>query len=308
MCETILMNFREGKVKRNGVEIMYRDYGLKESKPILMVHGLGAQLVHWAPHLIEFLVQNNYRPITFDNRDSGLSSRFKDKPSLALGYLRYFLRLPIKTEYNLNDMAKDGINILDHLEIDKAHILGTSMGGMISQIICAKYPERVSSFTLIASTASVPGPLNGPSKEVRDMMLERSQIENPSMEEVYKRELKWVGLIGMENREVDTPEFREETINNYIRVEKIKDGFGYARQLFAILSSKNRLRKIRSIKSRTLIIHGKKDPVINVKNSYLMKRLIPNSELIIINNMRHLIEEEILDQFKERLLQHLSES
>ena len=302
------MNFREGKVKRNGVEIMYRDYGLKESKPILMVHGLGAQLVHWAPHLIEFLVQNNYRPITFDNRDSGLSSRFKDKPSLALGYFRYFLRLPIKTEYNLNDMAKDGINILDHLEIDKAHILGTSMGGMISQIICAKYPERVCSFTLIASTASVPGPLNGPSKEVRDMMLERSQIENPSMEEVYKRELKWVGLIGMENREVDTPEFREETINNYIRVEKIKDGFGYARQLFAILSSKNRLRKIRSIKSRTLIIHGKKDPVINVKNSYLMKRLIPNSELIIINNMRHLIEEEILDQFKERLLQHLSES
>lgn len=302
------MNFREGKVKINGVEIMYRDYGLKESKPILMVHGLGAQLVHWAPHLIEFLVQNNYRPITFDNRDSGLSSRFKDKPSLALGYLRYFLRLPIKTEYNLNDMAKDGINILDHLEIDKAHILGTSMGGMISQIICAKYPERVYSFTLIASTASVPGPLNGPSKEVRDMMLERSQIENPSMEEVYQRELKWVGLIGMENREVDTPDFREETINNYIRVEKIKDGFGYARQLFAILSSKNRLRKIRSIKSRTLIIHGKKDPVINVKNSYLMKRLIPNSELIIINNMRHLIEEEILDQFKERLLQHLSES
>jgi pimeloyl-ACP methyl ester carboxylesterase len=205
-------------------------------------------------------------------------------------------------------MAKDGINILDHLEIDKAHILGTSMGGMISQIICAKYPARVCSFTLIASTASVPGPLNGPSKEVRDMMLERSQIENPSMEEVYQRELKWVGLIGMENRKVDTPEFREETINNYIRVEKIKDGFGYARQLFAILSSKNRLRKIRSIKSRTLIIHGEKDPVINVKNSYLMKRLIPNSELIIINNMRHLIEEEILDQFKEKLLQHLSES
>jgi pimeloyl-ACP methyl ester carboxylesterase len=302
------MDFREGKVKRNGVEIIYRDYGLKESKPILMVHGLGAQLVHWAPHLIGFLVQNNYRPITFDNRDSGLSSRFKDRPSLALGYLRYFLRLPIKTEYNLNDMAKDGINILDHLEIDKAHILGTSMGGMISQIICAKYPERVCSFTLIASTASVPGPLNGPSKEVRDMMLERSQIENPSMEEVYQRELKWVGLIGMENRKVDTREFREETINNYIRVEKIKDGFGYARQLFAILSSKNRLRKIRSIKSRTLIIHGKKDPVINVKNSYLMKRLIPNSDLIIINNMRHLIEEEILDQFKERLLQHLSES
>ena len=302
------MNYREGIAKKDGVEIMYRDYGAETSKPILMVHGLGAQLVHWAPHLIDFLVSNNYRPITFDNRDSGLSTRFKEKPSLLMGYVRYFLRLPIKTEYNLNDMAKDGINLLDHLSIDKAHILGTSMGGMISQIICAKYPHRVSSFTLIASTASVPGPLNGASKEVRAMMLERSQLVDSSMEEVYQRELKWVGLIGMENRKVDTPEFREETINNYNRVKDIKDGFGYARQLFAILSSKNRLRKIRSIKAKTLIIHGKKDPVLNVKNSYIMNSLIPKSELIVISNMRHLIEEEILEQFKDRLLKHLAGS
>ena len=302
------MNYREGIAKKDGVEIMYRDYGAKTSKPILMVHGLGAQLVHWAPHLIDFLVSNNYRPITFDNRDSGLSTRFKEKPSLLMGYVRYFLRLPIKTEYNLNDMAKDGINLLDHLSIDKAHILGTSMGGMISQIICAKYPHRVCSFTLIASTASVPGPLNGASKEVRAMMLERSQLVDPSMEEVYQRELKWVGLIGMENRKVDTPEFREETINNYNRVKDIKDGFGYARQLFAILSSKNRLRKIRSIKAKTLIIHGKQDPVLNVKNSYVINSLIPKSELIVIDNMRHLIEEEILEQFKDRLLKHLAGS
>ena len=182
------------------------------------------------------------------------------------------------------------------------------MGGMISQIICDKYPHRVCSFTLIASTASVPGPLNGASKEVRAMMLERSQLVDPSMEEVYQRELKWVGLIGMENRKVDTPEFREETINNYNRVKDIKDGFGYARQLFAILSSKNRLRKIRSIKAKTLIIHGKKDPVLNVKNSYIMNSLIPKSELIVISNMRHLIEEEILEQFKDRLLKHLAGS
>lgn len=302
------MNYREGIAKKDGVEIMYREYGAEDSKPILMVHGLGAQLVHWPSHLIDFLVKNNFRPITFDNRDSGLSSRFKDKPSLLIGYIRYFLRLPIKAEYNLNDMAKDGINILNHLGIDKAHILGTSMGGMISQIICAKYPEKVNSFTLIASTASVPGPLNGATKEVRTMMIERSQLENPSMEEVYQRELKWVGLIGMENRKVDTPEFREDTINNYQRIKDIKDGFGYARQLFAILSSKNRLRKVKSIKAKTLIIHGKNDPVVNVKNSYVMNNLIPNSELIVIPNMRHLIEEEILDQFKVKLLEHLSKN
>jgi pimeloyl-ACP methyl ester carboxylesterase len=259
------MEYIEGLIENDGVKIFYREYGLKESEPILLVHGLGAQLVHWPPHLISFLVDHGYRVITFDNRDSGLSSRFKDKPSFGLGYLRYFFRLPIKTEYSLNDMAKDGINLLNYLQIKQSHILGTSMGGMISQILCSKYPDRVKSFTLIASTASVPGPLNGASKEVREMMIERSKLENPTMEEVYQREIKWVGLIGMKDRVVDTPEFRESTISNYKRVEDIKDGFGYARQLYAILSSKNRIRKVRSIKADTLIIHGKEDPVIDVK-------------------------------------------
>jgi pimeloyl-ACP methyl ester carboxylesterase len=203
-------------------------------------------------------------------------------------------------------MAKDGINLLNYLQIKQSHILGTSMGGMISQILCSKYPDRVKSFTLIASTASVPGPFNGASKEVREMMIERSKLENPTMEEVYQREIKWVGLIGMKDRVVDTPEFRESTISNYKRVEDIKDGFGYARQLLAILSSKNRIRKVRSIKADTLIIHGKADPVINVKNSRLMQKLIRNSKLIVIPNMRHLIEEEILDQFKDRLINHLT--
>ena len=306
ICKTKDMEYTEGFIENDGVKIFYREYGSIESQPILLVHGLGAQLVHWPPHLISFLTGHNYRVITFDNRDSGLSSRFKDKPSFGLGYLRYFLRLPIKTEYSLNDMAKDGINLLDNLQINQAHILGTSMGGMISQILCSKYPERVKSFTLIASTASVPGPLNGASKEVRDMMIERSKLENPTMEEVYQREIKWVGLIGMKDRVVDTPEFRESTISNYKRVEDIKDGFGYARQLLAILSSKNRIRKVRSIKADTLIIHGKADPVINVKNSRLMQKLIRNSKLIVIPNMRHLIEEEILDQFKDSLINHLT--
>ena len=300
------MKYIEGLIENDGVKIFYREYGLKESEPILLVHGLGAQLVHWPPHLISFLVDHGYRVITFDNRDSGLSSRFKDKPSFGLGYLRYFFRLPIKTEYSLNDMAKDGINLLNYLQVKQSHILGTSMGGMISQILCSKYPDRVKSFTLIASTASVPGPLNGASKEVREMMIERSKLENPTMEEVYQREIKWVGLIGMKDRVVDTPEFRESTISNYKRVEDIKDGFGYARQLLAILSSKNRIRKVRSIKADTLIIHGKADPVINVKNSRLMQKLIRNSKLIVIPNMRHLIEEEILDQFKDRLINHLT--
>ena len=305
MCKTKLMSYKEGYAENNGVKIFYRDYGPEEANPILLVHGLGAQLVHWPEHLIEFLIKNGLRPITFDNRDSGLSSRFSHKPSIVLGYLRYFFRFPIKPEYSLNDMARDGINLLNHLDIDKAHILGTSMGGMISQILCAKYPQRVKTYTLIASTASVPGPFNGASKEVRDMMVSRSKSTNPSMDEVYQRELKWVGLIGMEGKEIDTPKFKEDTINNYNRIKDIKDGFGYARQLIAILSSKNRIKKVKSIQAKTLIIHGEQDPVLRAENSRFMHKLIPNSDLVIIENMRHLIEEEIFDQFKAKLKHHL---
>ena len=306
ICKTIPMKYDEGYAETNRVKIFYRDYGPKDADPILLVHGLGAQLVHWPEHLINFLLDNNLRPITFDNRDAGLSSRFKKKPSIVLGYLRYFFRLPIKSEYTLNDMAKDGIDVLDHLDISKAHILGTSMGGMISQIICAKYPNRVKTFTLIASTASIPGPFNGATKEVREMMVSRSQSTNPTIDEVYQRELKWVGLIGMQGKNIDTPKFREDTINNFNRIKNIKDGYGYARQLTAILSSKNRIKKVKSINAKTLLIHGKYDPVINVKNSYFMNKLIANSELIVIANMRHLIEEEILDQLKDKLKLHLS--
>jgi pimeloyl-ACP methyl ester carboxylesterase len=180
------------------------------------------------------------------------------------------------------------------------------MGGMISQIICAKYPNRVKTCTLIASTASIPGPFNGATKEVREMMVGRSQSTNPTMDEVYQRELKWVGLIGMQGKNIDTPKFREDTINNFNRIKDVKDGYGYARQLTAILSSKNRIKKVKSIKAKTLLIHGKFDPVLNVKNSYFMNKLIANSELIVIPNMRHLIEEEILNQFKDKLKLHLS--
>ena len=294
--------YTEGFAENNGVKIFYRDYGPKGGDPILLVHGLGAQLVHWPPHLIDFLQANNFRPITYDNRDVGLSSRFTGEPSFVLDYIKYFLRLPIESEYTIDDMAEDGIKLLEALHIKQAHVLGTSMGGMIAQIISAQYPEKVKSFTLIASTASTPSPLNAPTKAVRDLMMERSKNPNASIEEVLEREIKIIGLIGMEGRVVDTPEFRAETIKNFDRAQ---DGSGYARQLLAILASKGRLDKIKKITAPTLIIHGRHDPMIQLKNAYKMHKLMPHSQLEIIDNMRHLIEPEILSQFEEVLLGHL---
>jgi len=297
-------HYNEGFSENSGVKIFYRDYGPQDGDPILMVHGLGAQLVHWPIHLINFLQANNFRPITYDNRDVGLSSRFLNTPSFVLDYVKYFLRLPIKSEYTIDDMARDGINLLDTLNIKKTHIFSTSMGGMIAQIISAQYPERVKSFTLIASTASTPSPTNAPKKAVRDIMMERSKNPNASHEEILEREIRMVSLIGMDGRIVDTPEFREETIRN---LDRAQDGSGYARQLLSILASKDRLKKIQKIKAPTLIIHGKNDPMIHVKNAYKMHKLIPHSKLKIIENMRHLIEPEVLDQFEGMLLEHLNQ-
>ena len=137
--------------------------------------------------------------------------------------------------------------------------------------------------------------------------MQRSKMSNPTLEDVYQREIKWVSLIGMEGRDLDTPKFREDVIANFNRAKEKADGFGYARQLLAILASKDRIKRVKAIQAPTLIIHGEKDPVIDVKNAYKMDKLIPNSKLIVISNMRHLIEEEILDQFKEDLLIHLNQ-
>ena len=134
-------------------------------------------------------------------------------------------------------------------------------------------------------------------------MLERSKNPNASYDEIIKREIKMVSLIGMKGRIVDTPEFRKETMEN---LNRSQDGSGYARQLLSILASKDRLKKIKKIKAPTLIIHGKDDPMIHVKNAYRMHELIPHSRLKIIKNMRHLIEPEVLMQFEGMRLEHLN--
>ena len=306
-------SFEEGNVYNADIKIVYRDYGPKNAEPILLVQGLGGQLIDWPDHIIDFLIENNYRPIVFDNRDTGLSSRvnndsFSDQrrtKTIITTYLRYFLRLPINAPYSLDDMAKDSISILNELSIDKAHLLGISMGGMIAQIIAANYPDRIKTFTLIASSVLTPGPLNGPRRDVRRLLMQRANNPNASIEERISRTKKIFKLIGLENNDLETREFYEKSVESINRSGP--DDSGFSRQLMAILSSKNRIKKVKSIKAKTLIIHGKEDPLIKVKNAYKTNKLIKNSNLLIFPQMRHLIEEPVFNLFKDDLLIHLQE-
>ena len=307
-----LFSYEEGVARNNDLEIYYRDYGPTEGNPILLVQGIGGQLINWPQHLIEFLIDNNFRPIVFDNRDTGLSSRVEsnlfDKENInktiIRNYIRYYLRLPIKSEYTIDDMATDAISVLDELQIEKSHVLGISMGGMISQIIVSSYPDRVKTFTLIASTASTPSPFNGPTREVRKLFLERTKNIDASIDDRVNRTKKLFKIIGYEGIDLDTDDFYE---NVKMSVERGgTDDTGFGRQLTAILGSSNRLNKVKSIEAKTFIVHGYEDPLINVKNAYKAHSLISYSQLKIIPDMRHLIEPPVFDQFKEDLLIHLN--
>ena len=307
-----LFSFTEGTAQNNDIEIYYRDYGPLDGDPILLVQGLGGQLINWPHHLIEFLVENSFRPIVYDNRDTGLSSKIKSKSfnvdnirkTILINYLKYFLRLNIKSDYNLDDMAADGVSVLNELDINKCHILGISMGGMIAQIIASNYPSIVKTFTLIASTASTPSPMNGPTNKVRKLLMSRTKNPNATLDERVERSKKIFKEIGFQGIDLNTSEFYENIKQSAERGGIDDSGFG--RQISAILGSKNRLNKVKSINQPTLIIHGKDDPLINVKNAYKANSLIKNSTLKIISNMRHLIEVPVFDQFKNDLLSHLN--
>jgi len=295
-------SFEEGFAKNQSINIAYRDYGPINATPILLVTGLGAQLTLWPDFLIKDLQENNFRPIVFDNRDVGLSTRFSSEPSQTLNYIKYFLFIPINSEYTIEDMASDGIAVLDHLEIDSAHILGMSMGGMISQVLVAQYPLRSKSFTMISSTASTPNPFNGPKFKVTQQLLKRSAAKD-DIEGRIDQSIKLFELIGTPGKSYETPQFRN---NMRAYIERGGDDGGFLRQMAAIIGSQNRKELLRSINTPTLIIHGDVDPLIKVKNAYSAEKLIQSSELRIIEGMGHMLDEESYDKFKIALIDFLN--
>ncbi len=251
--------FEEGYAKKDNLEIYYRDYGPVGGIPVLLVMGLGGQLTFWPPYMIKRLQDSGYRPIAYDNRDMGLSTRFKSNPTFLSNYLKYYLNIPIKSEYKLDDMANDAVMLLDYLSIDKCHVIGMSMGGMISQILVANHPDRFHSYTQIASMVSTPNPTNGPSFRVIRLLQERA-FKNATKEERIDRAVRLVSTIGMKGYNYNTKEFRNEVGQS---IDRSKDDTGFIRQMAAILGTRDRIKKVSNIKIPTLIIHGDIDPLVN---------------------------------------------
>jgi len=265
--------------------------------------GLGGQLTYWPQFFIEFLQNNGYRPIVYDNRDVGLSTSFKEygRPNFIWNYVKFYTGLPIRSSYSLEDMANDGLAVLDHLSIDKSHLVGMSMGGMISQHLASNNEERFYSLTLIASMAKTPDASTAPKGRLAKLLNDRSRREK-TIEKRIERAVEIYSILDAGNTDFDTPEFKQGVIDN---INRSKEDSGFSRQLLAILADKSREESVRNITLPTLIIHGELDPLIPFKEGLNTHKLIKSSTFVPVKEMGHLLTQKSLDNFNSEIIVHL---
>jgi pimeloyl-ACP methyl ester carboxylesterase len=243
----------------NGVSIAYTVAGEENATPVLMVMGLMASHRLWGEYLVNGLVDAGYKVILFDNRDTGDSENLDrlGKPNIYWKFALSYMGIGFSAPYTLEDMADDGIRVLDELNIDNAHIVGASMGGMIAQTMASSYPERTKSLVSIMSTSGA--------KHLPEM----SQQNQSNFSGVRDLDLDQVHAYG----------FYPEAMG---------------RQMTAILQAGDRSDQIKTIAVPTLIQHGIDDTLLPVEHGKHTAELIPGSEIIIYDGMGHNLPDEVV--------------
>jgi pimeloyl-ACP methyl ester carboxylesterase len=250
---------------------------------VLLIMGLGMQRVAWPDVFVQAIAQAGYRVITHDNRDIGLSDGFEAAgvPNLGYAVLRAKLGFPLKPAYTLADMARDSLGVLDGLKIERAHVLGVSMGGMIAQRVALAAPERVLSLTSVMSTTGAKR-LPRPKPEVLRMMLSKPQANDT--EGLVRHYVKFFECIG-------SPGFPNDPT---LVAERIRRGLqrayrptGTLRQLLAIAADQNRWRELAHLKKPTLVVHGLSDPLVPDACGKDTAARIPGARFVGIEGMGH---------------------
>ena len=248
------------RVKANGIEIEYGATGDRADPALLLVMGLGAQLTIWPDKLFRGLAARGFHVIRFDNRDVGLSTKFA---SWGLPNIPQALQAAAKGEkvaapYRLSDMAADAIGLIDALGIDKAHMVGASMGGMIAQVVAAKYPDRTRSLVSIYSSSGRPGLPRG---KPEAMAMLTAQPEGPAREQLVRHGMKMRRTIGSPGYPTPEAELRAFVEKN---VDRSWYPQGSARHYVSVLASGDRVELLKTIKVPTLVMHGEDDPLLPV--------------------------------------------
>lgn len=268
----------------NGIEIDAEQFGDPNSVPLLLIRGLGTQRIAWPKPFLAGLVARGHRVVTFDNRDTGLSSKFDTAKSMDIGEAmgRAARGESIPAPYDLADMARDAVGLLDALEIESAHVAGISMGGMIAQFLAARHGERVRSLTSIMSSSGAPG-LPGPTPEAAAALMSRPEDPH-DRESVIRHSIGVLKVIASPGYPPDDATLRDLAERTYDRCYCPE---GVNRQMLAILASRGRAELLRAIRVPSLVIHGVDDPLIPVEAGMDTARRIPGADLRLIPGMGH---------------------
>ena len=282
-------------VTANGIQLCYDAFGNPTNPPLLLIAGLGMQLISWDEEVCTLLAKRGYWVIRYDNRDVGLSTKFE-----AAGMPNLLPALQggdVNAPYLLRDMAADAVGLLDALDLDSAHVLGASMGGMIAQSMAIHFPERVRTLISIMSTTGAPD-LPQPKPEVAMMLLAPAA---DGLEAHIQNSLEWAHVLNGPGFPVDEARARKQAIANY---ERSYYPVGTGRQLAAIFASGSRREALRSLAIPTLVIHGKADPLVPVEGGIDTAEAIPNAKLWLIEGLGHALPPETWPQAVEAIAKH----
>ena len=266
----------------NGINIEYDEFGERSGRPLLLIMGLGAQMIFWRDDFCAQLAERGHRVIRFDNRDVGKSSKLDhlSVPDPTAAVEAASLGQPVQAPYSLFDMAADAVGLLDALHIDKAHIVGASMGGMIAQAMAIRHPSRVRSLTSIMSTTGNPDLPRAKPEAMAALLSPQPDTRKESIE----RAIFIFRTIGSTGFSYDEADVRAVAALSYDRGIS-RDGA--ARQLVAILASGSRREALKSVNVPALVIHGSEDPLVPAEAARDTAAAILGAELMIIEGMGH---------------------
>jgi len=289
------------KIKANGIDIEVQDSGCGASdmRPVvLLIMGLGLQLVAWPPAVLKLLDDAGYRVIRFDNRDIGLSQHFDQlgTPNLVWAGLKHRLGWRIRPPYTLHDMAADAVGVLDTLGVAKAHVVGVSMGGMIAQRMALAAPERVASLTSIMSSSGARGL---PQADPRLMRILFSRPANASRDAIVAHYVRLYQAIGSPGFPTDEAELVRRI---GLGVDRNYHPAGTVRQMAAIAADTNRAEELSRLDKPTLVLHGHADPLLPLAHGKDTAQRIPGARFAGIEGMGHDLAQGVVD----RLMPHLA--
>ncbi|HEV7885976.1 MAG TPA: alpha/beta hydrolase [Acidimicrobiales bacterium] len=262
----------------NGITIEYDEFGSPEDPALLLIMGLGTQMIAWDEAFCRQLAAEGFRVVRFDNRDVGLSQKIEDGPRPDV--LAAMQGDTSSAAYTLDDMAADAGGLLDALGIDAAHIVGASMGGMIAQTFAINYPERTLSLCSIMSTTGAPT-AGQPHPEIIPILLGPRPA---GREDAMDRAEAAVRAFGSRGLPVDWAAVRERAGQSY---DRCFYPIGFARQLVAIIASGDRTERLRQLDVPTVVIHGTDDKLIDPSGGEATAAAIPGAEHIVIEGMGH---------------------